>query len=79
MPRARAVVALDTDVLRRLDQLTRDVQHANRSQAIETKVAAPLSKLARRQLIEECHKLDPVEERALAADGAVDSSLWPPY
>jgi hypothetical protein len=42
--------------------------------------ATTLRRLDRSLLAEECAKLDPAEERALADEGlAAEGSMWPPY
>ena len=67
MPKAKVAVTLDTVTLRRVDQLVRDARYPNRSHE-------------HRRLIDECAKLDPAEERAMAEEGfAVDVAEWPEY
>jgi Arc/MetJ-type ribon-helix-helix transcriptional regulator len=80
MPKAKVAVTLDTQTLRRVDRLVRDARYPNRSQAIEAAIAAQLDRLEHRRLLEECAKLDPAEERAMADEGlAADSDAWPEY
>ena len=80
MPKAKVAVSLDAQTLRRVDRLVRDAHYPNRSQAIEAAVAAHLDRMERRRLIDECAKLDPDEERALAEEGlAADGAEWPEY
>ena len=80
MAKAKVAVTLDSGTLRRVDRLVRDARYPNRSQAIEAAIAAQLDRLERRRLIEECAKLDPTEERALADEGlAADAVAWPEY
>lgn len=80
MPKAKVAVTLDTQTLRRVDRLVRDARYPNRSQAIEAAIAAHLDRLEHRRLLEECAKLDPIEERAMADEGlAADSDAWPEY
>lgn len=80
MPKAKVAVTLDTITLRRVDRLVRDSRYANRSQAIEAAVAAQRDRLEHRRLIEECAKLHPAEERALAEEGlAANAAEWPDY
>ena len=68
------------NTLRRVDRLVRDGRYPNRSQAIEAVISPQLDRLERRQLIQECAKLDPAEERTLADEGSVaDVSEWPEY
>lgn len=80
MPKAKVAITLDAVTLRRVDRLVRDARFPNRSQAIEAAIAAQLDRLERSRLIEECAKLDPMEERALAEEGlAADGAEWPEY
>lgn len=80
MPKAKVAVTLDTLTLRRVDRLVRDARYPNRSRAIEAAISAQLDRLERRRLIEECAKLDPAEEKALAEEGlAADAATWPEY
>ncbi len=80
MAKTKVAVTLDTDTLRRVDRLVRDAKYKNRSQAIEAAVAARLAWLERRRLAEECAKLDPAAERALAEEGfGADAAAWPEY
>ncbi len=80
MPKAKVAITLDTLTLRRVDRLVRDARYPNRSQAIEAAIDAHLDRLEHRRLIEECAKLDPAEERAMAEEGfAVDLAEWPEY
>ncbi|MEP7347466.1 MAG: ribbon-helix-helix domain-containing protein [Gemmatimonadaceae bacterium] len=80
MPKAKVAVTLDTETLRRVDRLVRDARYPNRSQAIEAAVTEQLDRLERRRLVEECAKLDPAAERAMAEEGlSADADGWPEY
>ena len=80
MPKAKVAVTLDTRTLRRVDRLVRDARYPNRSQAIEAAIAEQLARLDRRRLAEECAKLDPSAERAMAEEGmGSDAAAWPEY
>jgi Arc/MetJ-type ribon-helix-helix transcriptional regulator len=80
MPKAKVAVTLDAQTLRRVDRLVRDARYPNRSQAIEAAVSEQLDRLERRRLAEECAKLDPAAERALAEEGLdPDLAQWPEY
>jgi metal-responsive CopG/Arc/MetJ family transcriptional regulator len=80
MAKAKVAVTLDSSVLERLDQLVENALFANRSQAIEIAVEEKLARLERRRLAEECAKLNPDEERALADLGLdADVKAWPEY
>jgi metal-responsive CopG/Arc/MetJ family transcriptional regulator len=80
MAKAKVAVTLDSSVLERLDRLVENASFANRSQAIEIAVEEKLARLERRRLAEECSKLDPDEEKALADLGwDADVKAWPEY
>lgn len=80
MPKAKVAITLDALTLRRVDRLVRDARYPNRSQAIEVAIRAQLDRLEHRQLIEECAKLDPAEERMMAEEGlGADLEGWPEY
>jgi hypothetical protein len=62
------------------DRLVRDARYPSRSQAFEAAVAAQLARLERPRLAEECARLDPAHERALAEEGLnADVAAWPEY
>lgn len=80
MAKTKVAVTLDSELLRRVDQLVRSGTYPNRSQAVEAAVTAQLERLERRRLAEECAKLDPEAERTLAEEGfGRDSATWPEY
>jgi Arc/MetJ-type ribon-helix-helix transcriptional regulator len=80
MAKTKVAVTLDSETLRRVDRLVRDARYPSRSQAIEAAVAAQLERLEHRRLAEECGKLDPATERAMAEEGlGVDMAGWPEY
>ena len=80
MSKAKVAVTLDTETLRRVDRLVRDNRYPNRSQAIESAVAAQLERLEGRRLADECAKLDPAAERGMAEEGlSADAGAWPEY
>ena len=80
MAKTKVAVTLDSQTLRRVDRLVRDARYPNRSQAIEAAVAAQLERLEHRRLADECAKLDPAAERAMAEEGlGLDAAGWPEY
>lgn len=80
MAKMKVAVTLEGDLLRRVDRLVRDARYPNRSQAIEAAVLAQLERLERRRLAEECARLDPGAERAMAEEGlSEDTERWPEY
>lgn len=80
MPKTKVAVTLESSLLQRIDDLVRAGRYPNRSQAIERAVEDALLRLDRRRLAEECARLDPSAERALAEEGLrEDTAGWPPY
>lgn len=80
MGRSKVAISLDKSTLERLDQLVKKRVFPNRSQAIEEAVTEKLARLERSRLAQECAKLDPAFEKALAEEGlSQDLSEWPEY
>ena len=80
MPKTKVAVTLDSRTLQRVDRLVRNARYPNRSQAIEAAVNTQLDRLEHRRLAEECARLDPVAEQALADEGlGADVERWPEY
>ena len=69
MGRSKVAISLDESTLNRLDKLVQKQVFPNRSQAIEEAVAEKLARLERSRLAQECAKLDPAFEKALAEEG----------
>ena len=80
MAKAKVAVTLESTTLDRLDKLVKAARFTNRSQAIEIAVEEKLARLERSRLAEECAKLDPEAEKALADQGLeADAESWPEY
>lgn len=80
MPKTKVAITLDTELVQNLDDLVAQRRFANRSQAIEAALAEKLARLAKTRLAQECAKLDPAEEKALAEEGLAGSAeTWPDY
>ncbi len=80
MPKMKIAIALDPEVLARLDDLVEEGAFPSRSQAVEVAIEEKLERLERTRLARECAKLDPVFEKALAEEGLTqDSAEWPAY
>ena len=80
MGRSKVAISLDESTLNRLDKLVQKQVFPNRSQAIEEAVAEKLARLERSRLAQECAKLDPAFEKALAEEGlSEDLGEWPEY
>ena len=80
MARSKVAISLDESTLDRLDRLVQKKVFPNRSQAIEEAVAEKLARLEKSRLAQECAKLDPAFEKALAEEGlSEDLAEWPEY
>jgi metal-responsive CopG/Arc/MetJ family transcriptional regulator len=80
MARSKVAISLDESTLDRLDRLVQKKVFPNRSQAIEEAVAEKLARLEKSRLAQECAKLDPAFEKALAEEGlSEDLKEWPEY
>lgn len=80
MSKAKIAITLDRDSIKRLDHLIHESIFSNRSQAIQAAVDEKIERLGRNRLAQECAKLDPVFEKALAEEGlAEDAGEWPKY
>ena len=80
MGKSKVAISLDASTLNRLDKLVQKQVFPNRSQAIQEAVAEKLARLERSRLAQECAKLDPVFEKALAEEGlSEDLAEWPEY
>lgn len=80
MGKAKIAITMDDYTVHELDRLVGRRVYSNRSQVIEEAVKEKLARLRKTRLAEECAKLDPREEQALAEEGlAEDFKSWPPY
>jgi Arc/MetJ-type ribon-helix-helix transcriptional regulator len=78
--RAKVAISLEESTLARVDQLVARAVFANRSQAIQEAVEEKFIRLERSRLAQECAKLDPSFEKALAEEGmSEDGAEWPEY
>jgi len=80
MPKQKVAVTIEKDLLDRLDRLVSEGRYPSRSSAVEAAVQDRLKKVERMRLAEECAKLDPKFEQALADEGLEgDLAEWPEY
>ena len=77
---AKITISIDEHLLHRLDVLVQSRVFPNRSQAVQSAVQEKIARLGMTRLAQECAKLDPQEEQALADAGlAAEAAQWPPY
>ena len=80
MGKSKVAISLDESTLNRLDKLVQKQVFPNRSQAIEEAIAEKLGRIEKSRLAQECAKLDPAFEKALAEEGlSEDLAEWPEY
>jgi len=80
MSKAKIAITMNKNLLEEIDRLVEEGIFVNRSQAIEAAVEAKLGSLHKTRLIQECRKLEPVEEKELAEEGLPrDETEWPKY
>jgi metal-responsive CopG/Arc/MetJ family transcriptional regulator len=80
MSKSKIAITMEETTLGRLDQLVEQSKYPSRSQAIEEAVEEKLARLERNRLAQECAKLDPDLEKALAEEGfSEEISRWPEY
>ena len=77
---AKVTVSLDQRLLSKVDRLVKSQVFASRSQAIQAAVEEKITRLEKTRLAEECAKLNPSLEQALAEEGlAAEVEQWPAY
>lgn len=80
MSSSKIAITLESGMLAEVDALVKKRMFPNRSRAIQEAVREKLSRLSHDLLAQECAKLDPDYEKALADEGlTTDLSEWPEY
>ncbi|MBC8417046.1 MAG: ribbon-helix-helix domain-containing protein [Pseudomonadota bacterium] len=80
MAASKIAITIDDNVLKRLDLLVRSKFFPNRSRAIQEAVSEKLMRLEKSRLAQECAKLNPDFEQALAEEGmSSEIEEWPEY
>lgn len=80
MASAKIAITLEQDLLREVDRLVRRHVFPNRSRAIQEAVKEKVTRLSVNRLANECAKLDPKAEQALAEEGMTrEVASWPEY
>jgi len=80
MGRAKIAITIDEQTLGAIDRLVSEHRFPNRSQAIQEALDEKLSRLTHSRLAQECAKLDPGLEQALAEEGmGGELAEWPDY
>ena len=80
MSTSKIAITLNSQVLSEVDALVKRRIFPSRSRAIQEAVKEKLERLSHSRLAQECSKLDPDYEKALAEEGlGEDLSEWPEY
>jgi metal-responsive CopG/Arc/MetJ family transcriptional regulator len=80
MSTSKIAITLNSQVLSEVDALVKRRIFPSRSRAIQEAVKEKLERLNHSRLAQECSKLDPDYEKALAEEGLrEDLSEWPEY
>ncbi|VAW68611.1 hypothetical protein MNBD_GAMMA10-2645 [hydrothermal vent metagenome] len=80
MSSSKIAITIETSMLCEVDALVKNHIFPNRSRAIQEAVKEKLNRLNCSLLAQECAKLDPTYEKALADEGLTeDLSEWPEY
>jgi len=80
MSSSKIAITLESGMLAEVDALVKKRLFPNRSRAIQEAVKEKLNRLNKSRLAQECAKLDPKYEKALAEEGLKeDLSEWPEY
>lgn len=77
---AKIAISVARETLEHLDRLVAENVFPSRSRAIQEAIQEKLARLARTRLAEECAKLNPLAEQALADEGLSEAlQEWPEY
>jgi metal-responsive CopG/Arc/MetJ family transcriptional regulator len=80
MSQTKVAITIEEGVLAKVDALVSRKVFSNRSRAIQEAVQEKLERLERSRLAEECAKLDPAFEKAMADEGLSEElAAWPKY
>ena len=80
MSSSKIAITLDPELLEEVDELVKKHMFPSRSRAIQDAVKEKLERLSHNLLAQECAKLDPEYEKALAEEGLREElSEWPEY
>ncbi len=80
MQTAKVAISINKKTLKRLDHLVKEQVYPSRSRAIQEAIEDKLNRIERTRLAQECAKLDPAAERAMAEEGLSEElARWPEY
>ena len=80
MSRTKIAITVREDYLHEIDMLVSRKVFPNRSRAIEQAIGDKLERHRRDRLAEECARLEPQDEQAMAEEGlSAEFGSWPEY
>ena len=80
MRTTKLAVSINRETIEKLDRLVEGRVFPSRSSAIQEAIDEKLNRFERVRLAEECAKLDPALEQALAEEGLSEElAQWPKY
>lgn len=80
MPTSKVAISIEKATLEQLDRLVHDNVFPSRSRAIQEAVEEKLALLKKTRMAEECTKLNPKAEQAMAEEALSEElSQWPGY
>lgn len=80
MPTSKVAISIEKATLEQLDRLVHDNVFPSRSRAIQEAVEEKLALLKKTRMAEECTKLNPKAEQAMAEETLSEElSQWPGY
>jgi Arc/MetJ-type ribon-helix-helix transcriptional regulator len=80
MSSIKVAITLDSETLRRVDELVSERVFPSRSRAVQVAVAEKLARMEQTRLAEQCARLDPAFEQQLAEEGlGEEMDSWPAW
>ncbi len=74
MDTSKVSISINKEILEKLDNLVKEHVFPNRSRAIQQAVEEKLNRMQHTRLVEQCSKLDPVDEQLLTEEGLCQRS-----
>lgn len=80
MSMSKVAISIEKATLEQLDELVKSNAFPSRSKAIQVAVTEKLDRLKKTRLAEQCAKLDPATEQAMAEEAlGTEIAEWPEY
>ena len=80
METSKVAISINKEILNKLDRLVKEQVFPNRSRAIQEAIEEKINRMQRTRLAEQCAKLNPADEQALAEESlSTELDKWPEY